>query len=85
MSSGIKITPDLLEAAADMLDRDCTSWVDEEHKPKSCYVCPFSIWERDYKRCSVLKQWLHPLSRKDARLKICPVKINGLICKNTKD
>lgn len=68
----------LWERAADALDKDQTSWVDENRKPRSCYVCPFSFWHSDYKRCSVLKQPLHPKFRIDARLKACPIRIDGL-------
>ena len=53
-------------------------WVDEDNKPCSCYLCPFSAWYSDYKRCTVLKKQLHPRFQISARLKACPIRIEGL-------
>lgn len=66
------------EEIAAHFDRDRREWIDKDCKPDSCYVCPFSVWYSDYKRCTVLKQQLHPYFRINARLKACPIRIEGL-------
>lgn len=67
-----------LERVNAMMDLEGTGWVDKDGKPESCYCCPFVIWYRDYKRCSVLGKQLHPCFRINARLKTCPIKISGM-------
>ena len=66
------------EEVSELFDKNRHEWLDKEHKPCCCYRCPFSVWYTDYKRCTVLKRQLHPYFRIDARLKDCPIQINGL-------
>ena len=42
-----------------VFDNVALSLLDSNGYFRSCYLCPFSIWYRDYKRCPILKQNLH--------------------------
>lgn len=67
-----------LDEVNSMFDQKEREWLDSAGKPKSCYCCPFAVWYRDYKRCTALRQQLHPCFRINARLKACPVQIIGI-------
>ena len=66
------------EEVAGFFDNDRRQWLDDNNKPRCCYICPFSVWYADYKRCTALQKQLHPYFRTDARLKDCPVRVDGL-------
>ena len=66
------------EEVAGFFDNDRRQWLDDSNKPRCCHMCPFSVWYKDYKRCTALQRQLHPCFRIDARLKDCPVRIDGL-------
>lgn len=68
--------PRFKESVDSLFDRDACNWIDKEsNKPKSCYLCPFVVWYRDYKRCPIAHQQLPNMFKNDARLKSCPIQI----------
>lgn len=69
------------EEIAAMYDKQYVQWLDENNKPCCCYLCPFSVWYADYKRCTALQRQLHPYFRINARLKDCPIQVIGLSAK----